>query len=457
MRLHPVRGLRNGSGARTGQPVSDNQEEGNSPEESVLDLKYIREHTDLVRKAALDKGESVDIDRILELDGERRRIIGEVETLKEERNRRSKEIAEHKKSGENPTELLEHMKDVSNRIKEYDRDLHEVEQNLDDLLLYVPNVPHEDVPVGEDESANEEVRSWGGKPAFDFDPRPHWDIGDRLGMIDIERGGKLTGSGFIHYRGVGARLERALINFMIDVHVEKHGYTEVSPPFVVNRESMTTTGQLPKLENDMYLVTLDDLFLIPTAEVPVTNLHRDEMIPADGLPKYYVAYTPCFRREAGAHGKDTRGLIRVHQFDKVELVKFTRPEESYDELEKLLADAEDILRMLGLSYRVMLLSTGDLSFAAAKCYDIEVWAAGVGTYLEVSSCSNFLDFQARRGNIRFRPAKGEKPRFVHTLNGSGLALPRTVIALLENCQNEDGSVTVPEVLRPYMDGMEVIR
>lgn len=422
----------------------------------MLDLKYIRENPGIVKKAVIDKGEEVDVDKIIALDKKRRDIISEVEKLKEERNKRSKEIAELKKQRQEPVNLLAKMRDLSAKIKEYDRDLQGVEADLGDLLMCVPNIPHESVPVGEDESTNQFVRSWGELPEFDFEPRPHWEIGKRLGMLDIERGGKLTGSGFIHYQGQGARLERALINYMIDLHVEKHGYTEVFPPFVVNRASMTTTGQLPKLEEDMYVVTQDDLFLIPTAEVPVTNIHRGETLKPAELPKYYVAYTPCFRREAGAHGKDTRGLIRVHQFDKVELVKFVEPEHSYDELEELLRDAEEVLQTLGLPYRVMLLSTGDLSFSASKCYDIEVWAPGVQKYLEVSSCSNFEDFQARRGNIRYKPVAGEKPRFVHTLNGSGVALPRTVIAILENYQNEDGTVTVPGAIREYMGGLETI-
>jgi seryl-tRNA synthetase len=423
----------------------------------VLDLKYIRENLEAVKKAVLDKGDKVDVDRIIELDRKRRDIIVEVEQLKEERNKRSKEIAELKKAGEEPEDLLKKMRGLSSSVKDFDQKLQRVEGELQALLLYVPNIPHESVPVGEDEDANEFVRSWGEVRQFEFEPRPHWDIGKRLGILDIERGGKVTGSGFIHYQGLGARLERALIIFMIDFHVDKHGYTEALPPFIVNRESMTTTGQLPKLVDDMYLVTLDDLFLIPTAEVPLTNLHRDEIMRSEELPRRYVAYTPCFRREAGAHGKDTRGLIRVHQFNKVELVKFVEPANSYDELDKLLCDAEDILQVLALPYRVMLLSTGDLSFSATKCYDIEVWAPGLGKHLEVSSCSNFEDFQARRGNIRYRPGTGKKLQYVHTLNGSGVALPRTVIAIIENYQNEDGSVTIPEVLREYMGGLESIQ
>lgn len=423
----------------------------------MLDLKFIRENVDLVKKAATAKHETVDVERIIELDRRRRSILVETEKLKEERNKSSREIAERKRSGGETAELMERMRVVASDIRDRDSELQQVEEELRQLLMYVPNIPHESVPEGADESANLFVRSWGEPRRLPFEARPHWEIGKLLGILDLERGGKISGSGFIHYQGLGARLERALINFMIDFHVEKHGYTEVFPPFLVNRQSMTTTGQLPKLESDMYLVGTDDLFLIPTAEVPVTNVHRDEVLAADELPKCYVAYTPCFRREAGAHGKDTRGLIRVHQFDKVELVKFTRAEDSYEELEKLVGDAEDILKALGLPYRVMLLSSGDLSFSAAKCYDIEVWAPGVSKFLEVSSCSNFTDFQARRGNIRCRPGKGMKLEFVHTLNGSGVALPRTVIAVLENYQNEDASVTVPDVLRDYMGGVEVLR
>jgi seryl-tRNA synthetase len=422
----------------------------------LLDIKIIREQVDQVKKAVENKGEEADIDRILELDSNRRRILVEVEELRGERNRVSKEIGELKKKGEDATDLMEQMKGVSERIKAIEKDLGKIEEELDSSLLEVPNIPHSSVPVGRDEDDNVEVRRWGVQTAFGFKPKPHWELGETLGIIDIERGGKITGSGFIHYRGAGALLERALINFMIDLHVKSHGFTEVNIPFMVNRASMTVTGQLPKLESDMYALPADDTFLVPTAEVPVTNIHRNEILGADDLPIYYVAYSPCFRREAGAHGKDTRGLIRVHQFDKVELVKFVSPETSYEELESLVEAAEAVLQALGLHYRVVTLSTGDLSFAAAKCYDLEVWAPGLEKYLEVSSCSNFEDFQARRGDIRFRPAPGEKPRFVHTLNGSGVALPRTVIALLENYQQEDGSVRIPEVLQPYMNGLEKI-
>jgi seryl-tRNA synthetase len=422
----------------------------------LLDIKFIRENLDIVRDAVANKGEKADIDRILHLDSDRRRILQEVEELRGERNRSSREIGELQKKGKNADDLKVKMKAVSDKIKALEKDLSRTETELNGHLLEVPNIPHESVPIGKSEEDNVEIRKWGDPPAISFEPKPHWEIGEKLGIIDIERGGKITGSGFLHYRGAGALLERALINFMIDLHVRSHGFVEVMVPFMVNRTSMTVTGQIPKLEGDMYALPEDDTFLVPTAEVPVTNIHRGEIISADSLPIYYVAYSPCFRREAGAHGKDTRGLIRVHQFNKVELVKFVRPETSYDELESLVSAAEVVLQQLSLPYRVVVLSTGDLSFAASKCYDLEVWAPGLAKYLEVSSCSNFQDFQARRGEIRYRPGPGKKPQFVHTLNGSGVALPRTVIAILENYQQEDGSVIIPEVLRPYMGGLEKI-
>jgi len=422
----------------------------------LLDIRFIRNNIDLVREGAERKGDHADILKIIALDEDRRMILKEVEGLREERNRSSREIGERRKRGEDVTGLMADMKALSGRIRKLEKSLDKAESQLNARLLEVPNVPHPSVPVGRSDADNVEVRRWGERRDFPFEPRPHWEIGAKLGIIDIERGAKITGSGFIHYRGNGALLERALINFMIDLHVHNHGFMEVMVPYVVNRTSMTVTGQIPKLEGDMYGLPGDDAFLIPTAEVPVTNIHRGEILKAKDLPIYYVAYSPCFRREAGAHGKDTRGLIRVHQFDKVELVKYVEPGSSYDELESLVAAAEDVLKQLGLHYRVVLLSTGDLSFAASKCYDLEVWAPGVGKYLEVSSCSNFEDFQARRGGIRYRPGPGEKPILVHTLNGSGLALPRTFIALLEKYQQEDGSVIVPEALRPYMNGLERI-
>ena len=422
----------------------------------MLDLKYIRENIDVVREAIKNKKEKVNIDEFLELDKRRRDLLKEVESLKHKRNQVSELIGEMKKKKEDASAQIVEMRDVGSSIKKLDDQLKEIEQNIYELQIRIPNIPHESVPIGPDESANVEVKRWGDIEEFDFPAKPHWEIGERLGIIDFAGGSKIAGSFFINYKALGARLERALINFMLDLHIEKHGYTEVCPPFISKRESMLSTGQIPKLEDDMYHVEQDDLFLIPTAEVPVTNLLRDETVKEADLPIYYTAYTPCFRREAGAHGKDTRGLIRIHQFDKVEMVKFVKPETSYDELEKLLESAEEVLQLLNLPYRVLTLATGDLSFAAAKCYDIEVWAGGIQKWLEVSSCSNFEDFQARRAFIRFKREKGGKPEFVHTLNGSGLALPRTVIAILENYQTDEGTVVVPEALRKYM-GIDVIK
>jgi seryl-tRNA synthetase len=361
-----------------------------------------------------------------------------------------------KREGKNPEEEIKRMRELSQRISDQDRQRKKLEQDIQKLLLSIPNLPHPSVPVGADESCNVAIRSWGENPEFDFEPRPHWEIGKILDILDFPRASKVAGSGFLMLKGRGAKLQRALINFMLDIHTKKHGYQEVLPPFLSNRACMTGTGQLPKLEEDMYLLENDDLFLIPTAEVPVTNLHREEILNRDDLPLYYCAYTACFRREAGAYGKDTRGMIRVHQFDKVELVKFVKPETSYQELESLTQNAEEILQLLGLPYRVRALCTGDLSFAAAKCYDIEVWASGLNNYLEVSSCSNYEDFQARRMSIKYREKPDAKPHLVHTLNGSGVALPRTVIALLENYQTKKGTVKIPQVLRPYMDGIEEI-
>jgi seryl-tRNA synthetase len=359
-----------------------------------------------------------------------------------------------KKSGQDASGVIASMKRLGEEISGLDEKQRDVETELHSLLLTIPNIPDESVPVGETEDDNVEIKSWGEKPKFDFTPAPHWELGEKLGMFDLPAGAKLSGSGFILYTGLGARLERALINFMLELHTREHGYKEVFPPFLVSRQTMTGTGQLPKLEEDMYDLEKGEMFLIPTAEVPVTNIHAGEILNEEDLPKYYVAYTPCFRREAGAHGKDTRGLIRVHQFDKVELVKIVRQENSMDELESLLVDAEKVLQLLNLPYRVRILCTADLSFAAAKCYDIEVYSAGVDKYLEVSSCSIYNDFQARRMNLRYRPQDGKKPLFCHTLNGSGLALPRTVIAILENYQTDRGTIIIPPVLRPYMDGME---
>jgi len=421
----------------------------------MLDLDFIRNNPDLVKTAAENKGEKADIDSLLKLDAHRRKLIHQYEQSRGELNAASRKVADLKKAGHDAGDLIAQNRRLAEQIKATDAERAQLDAQLDKLLLSIPNVPAADVPVGRNEQQNLEVKSWGDKRAFDFKPIPHWDLAKMHGLIDFERAAKLSGSNFALYLGDGARLERALINFMLELHATKHGYTEVFPPFVVNRKAMTGTGQLPKLEEDMYRCELDDLFLIPTAEVPVTNIHADEVLDAEQLPLYYTAYTGCFRREAGSYGKETRGLLRIHQFDKVELVKFVRPETSYDELEALLGNAEAVLQALNLPYRVLKLCTGELSFAAAKCYDIEVWAPGVERWLEVSSCSNFEDFQARRANIRFRE-KGGKPRFVHTLNGSGTALPRVVIALLETYQNEDGTITIPQPLRPYMRGQEVL-
>jgi len=422
----------------------------------MLDLKFIRENPDLVKEAVKNKGEKVDVDELLRSDRKRRELISETEELKHQKNIASEKIAEFKKNKKDAQQEIVKMREVSEKISMLEGNLKELDQKLKCLLLQVPNIPHPSVPKGFDESFNVEVRSWGKLPEFDFEPRPHWEIGKILGILDLPRAAKISGSGFLMFVGLGAKLERALINFMLDLHTKKHGYKELFPPFLVNRPSMTGTGQLPKLEDDMYIVEKDDFFLIPTAEVPVTNIHRDEILKEDDLPLYYASYTACFRREAGAYGKDTRGIIRVHQFNKVELVKFVKPEDSYQELESLVNDAEEVLKLLGLPYRVRNLCTGDLSFAAAKCYDIETWASGLGKYLEVSSCSNYEDFQARRIGIKYRTKKENKLRFLHTLNGSGVALPRTMICILENYQTKKGTVKVPEVLRPYMDGIEEI-
>jgi len=416
----------------------------------MLDLKFIRNNPDKVKEAVKNKNEKVDIDEILDLDAKRRDLTFEGDNLKNKRNEISKEVGKRKKDGKDASSLMEEVKGISDKTKVIDDQIKEIDEKLSQLLLWVPNVPHHTTPIGKDEKDNKFVKEWGEKKSFTFEPKDHLELGEMLGILDMKRGSKISGSGFAVFSGLGARLERALINFMIDVHVEKHGYEEIFPPFLVNRQTMTGTGQLPKLEEDMYCIEADDLFLIPTAEVPVTNIYSGEILDAKDLPIYKVAYTPCFRREAGSYGKETRGLTRVHQFDKVEMVKFTLPETSYDEHEKLLQNAEEILQMLGLSYRVIILCTADLSFSGAKCYDIEVWAPGAKKYLEVSSCSNFEDFQARRANIRFRRDRESKPEFVHTLNASGLALPRTVIALLETYQQPDGSIIIPEVLKNYM-------
>jgi seryl-tRNA synthetase len=421
----------------------------------MLDLKFIRENSEKVATGIKLKNVDIDVQGVINLDKSRREVIQQLESLRKQRNDVTAEIAKLKKNKEDASEKIASMKSVNTEISTFEAELRDTEAQLNEVLYAIPNLPHDSVPVGGEEDAVE-VRSWGEQPEFDFEARPHWELGEALGLIDLERGAKLSGSGFILFTGAGARLERALINLMIDIHTNEHGYTEVSPPFMVNTTTMTGTGQLPKMEEDMYQLADQTLWLVPTAEVPVTNIHANEILPPDALPKLFVAYTPCFRREAGAAGKDTRGLIRVHQFDKVEMVRIVKPETSYDELEIITKHAERILQLLDLHYRVRELATGDLSFAAAKCYDLEVWAPGVGKYLEVSSCSNFEDFQARRMNMRYRPAEGEKPEFPHTLNGSGLALPRTVIAILESYQTEDGKIRVPEALQPYLGGRKLI-
>ncbi len=422
----------------------------------MLDLKFVRENPEAVRQAMKDKGESGDLDTLLAGDQKRRDLLKEVEELKQTRNRVSREIGLAGANSDASQIKKEEMREVSGRIKALDEELRSVESEMDYLLLGIPNIPDPDVPRGRDEDDNVEVRRWGSPPEFSFNPLAHWDIGANLDIIDFPRAGKITGSRFALYYGAGAQLERALISFMLDLHTGSHGYREVFPPFLVNADSMTGTGQLPKFAEDAFRIEGTDYYLIPTAEVPVTNLHRDEILEAEQLPLNYAAYSACFRAEAGAHGRDTRGLIRQHQFNKVELVKFVLPEESDQELEKLTENAEKVLQLLGLPYRVMLMCTGDLGFAPAKKYDLEVWLPAYNTYREISSCSNFRDFQARRASIRYRPANGKKARFVHTLNGSGVAVGRTVAAILENYQQEDGSVMVPEPLQRYMNGMKCI-
>ena len=424
----------------------------------MLDIKRIREHYDEV-KAGVERrcNGDFEIEKARDLDVKRREILAEVEALKNKQNVTSREVPKLKKEGKDVSELFKEMKQLSARIKELDGEVAEVEEELRNVLLGIPNVPNPQVQTGEDDSDNVELRRVGEPKEFGFEAKAHWDIGEGLDILDFERAGKIAGARFTVYKGLGAKLERAVINFMLDLHTEEQGYTEILPPFMANRETMTGTGQLPKFEDDMFYLPAKDMFLIPTAEVPVTNLRAKEIIPGDELPVYYTAYTPCFRKEAGAAGRDTRGLIRQHQFNKVEMVKFTTPETSYDELEKLTADAEEVLIRLGIPYRVVRLSTGDLGFSSAMTYDIEVWMPSYGRYVEISSCSDFEDFQARRAGIRFRRDKDSKPEFVHTLNGSGLAVGRTVAAILENYQQEDGSVVIPEALRPYMGGREVIK
>ena len=420
----------------------------------MLDIKSIRKNLKEVQAAIANRGDVIDWEALMALDDRRKEDLLAIEALRHQRNVASEEIAQMKKEGRAADQPMDAMRAVGQQIKTLDSRLTDTQVQIETILMRIPNPPHASVPVGKDENDNPQIKSVGVPPSFGFTPAAHWDIGERLGLLDFKRAARITGARFPLYFGAGARLERALINFMLDRHTGDHGYTEVLPPFMVNRQSMTHTGQLPKFETDLFKLEGWDYFLIPTADVPVTNIYHDEILAEDQLPLYYTAYTPCFRSEAGSHGKDTRGLIRQHQFNKVELVKFVTPEASYDELEMLLKDAETILELLELPYRVVTLCTGDLGFSSAKTYDIEVWMPAQGVYREISSCSNFEDFQARRGNIRYRPRGQKGTRFVHTLNGSGLAVGRTLAALLENFQNADGSVTIPKALRPYMNGLE---
>lgn len=423
----------------------------------MLDIKVIRANPDLVKESLVKRNANTSlVDQFLVKDEERRKNLSIVEELKGKRNKESEAIARMKRSGEDATSAMQEMKDLGEEIKSLDEQLREIDEELKAIALSIPNIPNESVPVGKDDTENQELRKWGTIPKFSFEPKPHWELGEALNMLDFERATKVTGARFTFYRGLGARLERALISFMLDLHTREHGYEELLPPFMVNRDSMIGTGQLPKFAEDMFRLENVGYYLIPTAEVPVTNYYRDEILDVNQLPIYHCAYTPCFRAEAGSAGRDTRGLIRQHQFNKVEMVKFVRPEDSYAELEKLTLNAEEVLKRLELPYRVVCLSTGDLGFSSAKTYDLEVWLPSANMYREISSCSNFEDFQARRANIRFRRSPKDKPEFVHTLNGSGLAIGRTTAAIMENYQNADGSITVPKVLRQYMGGLEKI-
>lgn len=421
----------------------------------MLDVKFLRDNIDLVRRKMLERGQEMDLGEFVRLDQKRRDILLEVEGLRGERNRVYKEIGKKKAQKQDASEEITRMAEVSNRIKELDDQLKDTEEGLKKIVMVIPNIPHESVVYGTGSEDNPVVRMWGDKPKMDFVPKPHWEIGEELGILDFARGAKITGARFTLYKGAGAHLERAIINFMLDLHTTTHGYTEVLTPFMVNAVSMTGTGQLPKFAEDLFKIEGMEYYLIPTAEVPVTNIYQDEILNEKDLPVYFVAYSPCFRAEAGSYGKDTRGLIRQHQFNKVELVKFSKPETSYDELEKLTLNAEEILKRLGIHYRTVSLCTGDLGFSSSKTYDLEAWLPGQDTYREISSCSNFEDFQARRAGIRFRRENG-KVDFVHTLNGSGLAVGRTLVAVLENYQQKDGSVIIPEALRPYMKGIDRI-
>ncbi|HQF85582.1 MAG TPA: serine--tRNA ligase [Smithellaceae bacterium] len=422
----------------------------------MLDIRYLRQNIELVQKKMDERGQKIDFGRFLDLEAKRRDILQAVEALRNERNSVSKQVGELKKKKEDASGLIAKMGEVSAKIKEYDESLKATEEELGAFVMIIPNVQHESVPVGSNPEDNAVVRTWGEIPVFNFEPKQHFDLGESLNILDFARGAKITGARFTLYRGAAAQLERAITNFMLDLHTSEHGYTEVFTPFMVNAESMTGTGQLPKFKEDLFKIEGMEYYLIPTAEVPVTNIYRDEILDEDMLPVYFVAYSACFRAEAGSYGKDTRGLIRQHQFNKVEMVKFSKPETSYDELEKLTANAEEILKRLGIPFRTVCLCTGDLGFSSAKTYDVEAWMPGQNTYREISSCSNFEDFQARRAAIRFRRKDSGKVEFVHTLNGSGLAVGRTVVAVMENYQQADGSIVIPEALRPYMRGLERI-
>ena len=423
----------------------------------MLDVKFVRENIDAVKTMLSNRHNKLSLDGFVDLEKKRREVLAETETLKAQRNTVSKQIGAMKKSGENADAMVAEMQAVGEKIAKLDAELKEIDGQLQDIMLSIPNMPKEDVPYGVDDSDNPEVRKHGEPTKFDFEPKAHWDIGEALDIIDSERAAKVTGARFTFYKGLGARLERALINFMMDLHATKHGYTEVLAPCIVNKDSMIGTGQLPKFAEDMFKLEGLDYYMVPTAEVPTTNYHREEILDGKNLPEHYCAYTACYRAEAGSAGRDTRGLIRQHQFNKVELIKFTKPEDSWNELEKMVDDAEDVLRILEIPYHVVLLCTGDMGFTSAKTYDIEVWMPAQNCYREISSCSNCLDFQARRAGIKFRREPKAKPEFVHTLNGSGLAVGRTFAAILENYQQADGSVVVPKALIPYMGGVEVIR
>lgn len=421
----------------------------------MLDMKFVRENPELVMDAMRKRNANVNLDEFLELEKKRRELTLQVEALKSQRNAASQEIGKMKKAGENADAQMAEVRALGDKIAEDDKELKDIEARLKEIMMTIPNMPAADTPVGSSDADNPVVRTWREPAKFAFEPQAHWDIGEKLNILDVERAGKVSGARFTFYRGLGSRLERSVINFFLDIHTGENGYTEFFPPFIVNKDSMQGTGQLPKFAEDMFKLEGLDYYLIPTAEVPITNLHRDEILSGDDLPLYYTAYSACFRAEAGSAGRDTRGLIRQHQFNKVELVKFTKPEDSWDELEKLTANAEKVLQLLELPYRVVRLCTGDIGFSSAATYDLEVWLPAANCYREISSCSNFLDFQARRANIRFRRDTKSKPEFVHTLNGSGVAVGRTVAAILENYQQADGSVIVPKVLRPYM-GCDVI-